>query len=103
MSGILAAMGAAGLINAEVAVVVAAIIWIWGALVAIWMLVDAFQESGMHGLLCLIVPGYFLYYAFGVSSNQPLKASVGATLLLGTAVRVTLFIYYAGLPSRIGY
>jgi len=51
-------------------------------IVGIWLLVDAFQEGAMHGVLCLVCGPYSIYYVFGVSSSQNLKIAYVLNILI---------------------
>lgn len=50
--------------------------------VGIWVLIDAFQEGALHGVLCFLCGLYSLYYVYGVSTNRNLKVAYSLYLLL---------------------
>jgi uncharacterized membrane protein YfcA len=47
-----------------VLIAIGVILAIAGAVGGIWLLVEAFKEEVIQGVLCLCVPCYALYYAF---------------------------------------
>ena len=50
----------------------------------------AFQDTVFQGILCIIIPGYSLYYLFLVSDVFYLRA-VGAGLLAGVGIDSAIF------------
>ena len=56
----------------------------------VWILVRAFQEGTIHGVLCLVFCPYWIYFVYFVNDDSPLKAMFPAMVLclIGAAVLV---------------
>jgi hypothetical protein len=55
--------------------------WIAALVIHFLIVIKAMTENMMQGILSLLIPGYSLYYLFGVSDSFYLRAVVGALLI----------------------
>ena len=58
---------------------------LFGLVIAVIVLVQAFRQSIGTGILTLCVPFYVLYFVFSVNQNAYIKALFGASMLAGAA------------------
>jgi len=52
-----------------------------GALVIIWTLMSAFEDSSLQGILCIVFPPYSAYYVFVQADSAILRGTYAAFLL----------------------
>ncbi len=50
--------------------------------VLLWVLIDAFQESYLPGILCIVLPPYLLYYALSRADSYLLRGAFSACLVM---------------------
>lgn len=60
--------------------------------VALWLIIDAFRQSFVRGLLCIFIPGfYWLLYGLALTENSRLKAAYITCILtsiVGTGLKL---------------
>jgi len=54
---------------------------LFSLVIGLWILVVAFQEGAIHGILCLLCGPYALYYGLVRQDNRHLKFGMGASLM----------------------
>lgn len=81
-AGIFGVLFLMGMSNSENAYVYLTAMRLFGFVVGIWVLIDAFREGAVHGILCFFCGLYTLYYVYGVSSNQNLKIAYTLSIVL---------------------
>jgi hypothetical protein len=55
--------------------------WIAALVINFAIVTKALTENMMQGILCLLIPGYSLYYLFGIADGFYMRAIVGAILI----------------------
>lgn len=67
--------------NPEMALVYVAVQGIYSLVIAVMVLIKAFQESTGTGFMTLCIPCYILYFVYGLSESPMLKALFSVSLL----------------------
>ncbi len=64
--------------NPDMEVAYSGVAMLFAAGIGIWVLISAFGESTTHGILCLCLPIYSLYYVLAVNNDNRLKLAYAA-------------------------
>lgn len=61
-------------------------------IVGIWIIVCAFREDSLTGVLTLVIPFYGLYFVFAKSGDSHLRAATGISILAIIGVVILIFM-----------
>lgn len=85
---VLGGVAALGMSNTDALPFAAAILLLYTLVFGIWMLIDAFQNSVVSGLLYIFLPFYALYYGLAKCEHAFLKTHWAIGVVAGIVVRV---------------